>query len=59
MPRPKRPIEPLECDPVPLSDLEEAVKEIIAAPLRDDQHWENWEPTKEEREQKFKLKRRS
>ena len=58
MPRRKRPVEPLECDPVPLSDLEAVAKEIMDAPLPDDQHREIREPTQAELEQKFKLERR-
>lgn len=58
MPRPKRQIEPLECDPIPLSELEEAVQEVLCALLPEDQGIENREPTLEELNQKFKLKRR-
>ena len=59
MPRRKLDVEPLECDPIPLSELEAVVKEIMDVPLPDDQHSENREPTQEERNQKFKLHRRS
>lgn len=59
MPRRKRQSEPLECDPVPLSDLEAVAHEILNAPMPDDQHRENREPTPEELKQKFKLKRLS
>lgn len=59
MPRPKRKLpEPLECDPVSLSDLEAVAHEILNAPMPDDQHRENREPTQAELEQKFKLERR-
>lgn len=58
MPRRKRRVEPLECDPIPLSDLEAVAKEILDAPLPDDQRRENRKPTQTELEQKFKLKRR-
>ena len=59
MSRCKLRVEPLECESLPLSELEDAVKEIIAAPLPNDQHSENWEPTQAEREQRFKRERRS
>ena len=36
MPRRKLEVEPLECDPIPLSELEEAVKEIMSIPLSND-----------------------
>ncbi len=59
MPRPKRPApEPLDCDPILLSDLEVVVKQVLLSPKPDGQHSENREPTQEEREQKFKLERR-
>ena len=59
MPRPKRPApEPLECDPVPWSELEGVVKEMMDAPMPNKQHRENREPTPAELEQKFKLERR-
>ena len=58
MPRRKLEVEPLDCESVPLAELEEVVKEVMSAPLPDDQHSENREPTQEEREQRFKLKRR-
>ncbi len=58
MPRPKRPApEPIDCDPIPLSDLEAVAKEIMGAPMPEEQHRENREPTPAEREQKFKLER--
>ena len=59
MPRRKRRVEPLECDPVPWSELEAVAKEILDAPMPDDQHRENREPTQAELEQKFKLERLS
>ncbi len=59
MPRRKLEVEPLDCEPIPLSELEAVVKEVMDAPLPDDQRWENREPTQEERAQKFKLKRQS
>ena len=55
MPRRKLQIEPIECDPITMSDLEEVVKEILSAPVPETLHSENREPTKEEREQRFKL----
>ena len=59
MPRPKRlPPDPLDCDPIPLSDLEAIAKEILDARMPDDQHRENREPTQAELEQKFRLERR-
>lgn len=58
MPRRKLQVEPLDCEPIHLSELEEVVKEIMSVPLPDDQHSENREPTQEERERRFKLKRR-
>ena len=58
MPRRKLQIEPLECEPLPVKELEDAVKEIMSVSLPDDQHSENREPTQAEREQRFKLERR-
>ena len=59
MPRPKRPPpDPLDCNPIPLSDLETVAKEIMDAPMPDDQRRENREPTPAELDQKFKLERR-
>ena len=59
MPRPKRPApEPLECDPIPWSELEAVAREILNEPMPDDQHRENREPTPAELEQKFRLERR-
>ena len=58
--RPKSPEpDPIECDPLEREDFEESVKEVLLAPLPEDQHSENREPTKEELNWKFKLKRRS
>ena len=59
MPRRKRQIEPLDCDPVSLSDLEAVAKEVMDAPMPEDQHRENRDPTQAELEQQFKLKRLS
>ena len=56
--RPKTVIEPLDCEPIALSDLEDFVKKLLDAPMPDKQHRENRDPTKMEIEQKFKLKRR-
>ena len=58
MSRRKLQIEPIECDPIPMSDLEEVVKEVLSAPVSESLHSENREPTQAEREQRFKLKRR-
>ena len=58
MPRRKRPGEPLECDPIPMSELEAVAHEILNAPMPDDQRRENRDPTQAELEQKFKLERR-
>ena len=58
MPRRKRPVEPLECDPIPMSELEAVAHEILNAPMPDDQRRENRDPTQAELEQKFKLERR-
>ena len=58
MPRRKLQIEPLECEPILLTELEDVVKEIMSAPVPKTLHSENREPTKEEREQRFKLERR-
>ena len=49
---------PLECDPIPLLELEEAVREVLFAPTPEGQGVENREPTVEELTRKFKLKRR-
>ena len=59
MPRPKRkPPEPPECDPIAREDFEAAVKAVLLSDRSEDQHSENREPTKEELNQRFKLKRR-
>ena len=59
MPRRKREVEPLECDPVTLSELEDVAHEILNAQMPENQRRENRSPTKEEAEEKFKLKRLS
>ena len=60
MPRPKsyKSPDPPECDPIDREEFEEAIKKVLLAPLPEGQHSENREPTKEEPNQKFKLKRR-
>ena len=60
MPRPKRkPPGPVKCDTITLSELEAAVKDVLLRPKPDEQHSENRDPTLEELNQKFTLKRRS
>lgn len=58
MPRRPRPVEPLDCDPITLSELEDVARAILNEPVPEDQHRENREPTQAELEQKFKLERR-
>ena len=41
-----------------MPDLEAVAKEILDAPMPDDHHRENRDPTHAELEQKFKLERR-
>lgn len=50
--------EPLECEPIPLTELEDAVKEVLLAPFPEGQHSENREPTVAELTQRYKLERR-
>jgi len=57
MPRRKRPVEPLECDPVTLAELEDVAHEILNASMPEKQRRENRNPTEDERHQKFKLER--
>ena len=58
MPRPKsNPPEPPECDPVSSKEFEEVVRQILLSDRPEGQHSENREPTMEELNQKFKLKR--
>ncbi|MYH01785.1 MAG: hypothetical protein F4142_04240 [Nitrospira sp. SB0675_bin_23] len=60
MPRPKRkPPDPVECDSIALSELEAAVKDVLLTPKPEEQHSENRDPTLEELNQKWKLKRRT
>ena len=50
--------EPPESDPIDSAEFEDAVKDVLLSPKPEDQHSENREPTMEELNQKFKLKRR-
>lgn len=60
MPRPKRkPPEPVVCKPIAMKTLEKAMKAVLLSPKPDDQHSENRDPTLEELNQKFTLKRRA
>lgn len=51
--------EPLDCEPIALSDLEDFVKKLLDAPMPDKLQSENREPTQEERNQKFTLRCRT
>ncbi len=58
MPRPKsKPPDPIETDPILSEEFENAVNQVLFAPLPEDQHSENREPTIEELNQRVKLKR--
>ncbi len=60
MPRPKRkPPEPVDCDPILLSDLEVVIKAVLLSSKPKAQHSQNREPTTEELNQKWSLKRQS
>ncbi len=59
MPRRKLDIEPLDCEPIALTELASVMKEVLESPLPESQHSENREPTQEERNQKFTLRRRT
>ena len=54
----KKQPEQIECAPVPMSELEEAAKEVLFPKKSEGQHSENREPTVEELKQPYKLKRR-
>lgn len=59
MPRPKpKPPEPIQSDPITREEFEDVVKEVLFAPLPEEQHSENREPTMEKLNQKFRLERR-
>ena len=53
-----KPSDPIECDAIHEKEFEDAVKEVLLSQKPKGQHSENREPTLEELNQKFKLKRR-
>jgi len=55
----RREIDAVERDPVTREDLEDALAQVLTAPMEDRPRSENREPTREELNRRVRLERRS